>query len=209
MGVLFCFVVGLFMALQPISDNDFFWHMVVGNRVLLDKIIPNHELYSWASGKSWVAHEWLTEAIMYKLGPVGCITILLVIFLGLYILMAKMLRVKFKKIFDFKLLYLLMVCVFFKVTGPRPYIISLLFFAYLIYVLFSYVDKRKSSDKLIWTLPVLQILWVNFHGGSSSMIYIFILGTLMCHYFLKLLPWRNERFMQNILYRNQREAVLR
>ena len=79
MGVLFCFVVGLFMALQPISDNDFFWHMVVGNRVLLDKIIPNHELYSWASGKSWVAHEWLTEAIMYKLGPVGCITIMLVI----------------------------------------------------------------------------------------------------------------------------------
>ena len=107
MGVLFCFAVGLFMALQPISDNDFFWHMVVGNRVLLDKIIPNHELYSWASGKSWVAHEWLTEAIMYKLGPVGCITIMLVIFLGLYILMAKMLRVKFKKIFDFKLLYLL------------------------------------------------------------------------------------------------------
>ena len=39
---------------------------------------------------------------MYKLGPVGCITIMLVIFLGLYILMAKMLRVKFKKIFDYE-----------------------------------------------------------------------------------------------------------
>ena len=208
MGVLFCFVVGLFMALQPISDNDFFWHIVVGNRVWLDKIIPNHELYSWASGKSWVAHEWLTEAIMYKLGPVGCITIMLVIFLGLYILMAKMLRVKFKKIFDFKLLYLLMMCVFFKVTGPRPYIISLVFFAYLIYVLFSYIDKEKKADKLIWTLPVLQILWVNFHGGSSSMIYIFILGTLMCHYFLKLLPWRNERFMQNILDKKQVKTLV-
>lgn len=208
MGVLFCFVVGLFMTLQSISDNDFFWHMVVGNRVWLDKIIPNHELYSWASGKSWVAHEWLTEAIMYKLGPVGCITIMLVIFLGLYILMAKMLRVKFKKIFDFKLLYLLMMCVFFKVTGPRPYIISLVFFAYLIYVLFSYIDKEKKADKLIWTLPVLQILWVNFHGGSSSMIYIFILGTLMCHYFLKLLPWRNERFMQNILDKKQVKTLV-
>ena len=208
MGVLFCFVVGLFMTLQPISYNDFFWHMVVGNRVWLDKIIPNHELYSWASGKSWVAHEWLTEAIMYKLVPVGCITIMLVIFLGLYILMAKMLRAKFKKICDFKLLYLLMMCVFFKVTGPRPYIISLGFFAYLIYVLFSYIDKEKKADKLIWTLPVLQILWVNFHGGSSSMIYIFILGTLMCHYFLKLLPWRNERFMQNILDKKQVKTLV-
>ena len=79
---------------------------------------------------------------------------------------------------------------------------------YLIYVLFSYVDKRKRSDKLIWTLPVLQILWVNFHGGSSSMIYIFILGTLMCHYFLKLLPWRNERFMQNILNKKQVKTLV-
>ena len=64
MGVLFCFVVGLFMALQPISDNDFFWHMVVGNRVLLDKIIPNHELYSWYSVKSWVDHASVSAVIM-------------------------------------------------------------------------------------------------------------------------------------------------
>lgn len=208
MGVIFCIIVGLLMAFEPVCDNDFFWHSVVGNKVWLDKIIPNHEMFSWASGKPWIAHEWLTEVIMYKLGPWGCLILMLLIFTLLYFLMGKCLRLKFKKVLDFKLLYFLLMCVFFKVTGPRPYIISLVFFAFLIYVLFSYIDGEKWAQKMVWTLPILQILWVNLHGGSSSMVYIFILGTLMCHYFLKILPWKNERFMQNILTSKQIKTLV-
>ena len=75
---------------------------------------------------------------------------MLMIFLGLYYLMYKMLKIDFKRLLDVKLLYLLMMTVFFKVTGPRPYITSLLFFAYLIYVLFSYLDgEKKIFNKLI------------------------------------------------------------
>ena len=163
MSILFCIIVGLLFSLNPINDNDFFWHSVVGSWISNNHTIPNVELFSWASGEKWVAHEWLTELIMYKLGPVGCLTIMLLIFILLYILMAKMLKLKFKRVFDFKLVYFLIMCIFFKVTGPRPYILSLVFFAYLVYVLFSYLDDEKWAHKLIWTLPVLQIIWVNLH----------------------------------------------
>lgn len=208
MGVIFTFIVGLFMAFEPITDNDFFWHFVVGNVIDKTKAIPNTELFSWVGNKAWTAHEWLTELIMYKLGPVGDIVIMLIIFLLLYIIMAKMLKVKIKRIFDFKLIYLLMMTVFFKVTGPRPYILSLLMFAYLVYVLFSYLDSKKHFDKLIYTIPIIQIIWVNFHGGSSSMSYIFIIGVLLCDLFIKFFKFDEERWTSFKLDKKQVKTLL-
>ena len=207
MSILFCIIVGLLFSLNPINDNDFFWHSVVGSWISNNHTIPNVELFSWASGEKWVAHEWLTELIMYKLGPVGCLVTMLLIFILLYILMAKMLKLKFKRVFDFKLVYFLIMCIFFKVTGPRPYILSLVFFAYLVYVLFSYLDDKKWAHKLIWTLPVLQIIWVNLHGGSSSLIYIFLIGVLLCHYFLKIIPIKNSRWTDFTLSKTQLKTI--
>ena len=203
MGVIFTFIIGLLMAFEPITDNDWFWHYVIGDWVNTTHIIPKSELFSWYGNFPWTSHEWLTELIMYKLTPFGCIIIMLIIFLLLYFIMAKMLKVKLSKIFDFKLIYLLLMTVFFKVTGPRPYIISLLFFAYLVYVLFSYIDEKPWAKKLVWTIPVLQILWVNFHGGSSSLAYLFIIGTLICDGIVRILPKQFDRFAEKKLSKEQ------
>lgn len=194
MAIIVCMLLGLFMAFEPITDNDYFWHIVIGKWINTNHTIPTKELFSWASGKPWVAHEWLNELIMYKAGNIGCLIIMLVIFAVLYILMAKMLKLEWKKIFDFKLCYFLLMTVFFKVTGPRPYIVSLVFLAYLVYVLFSYLDDKKWAQKMIYTLPVLQILWVNFHGGSSSLIYLFIIGVLLCDIFVKIFKFKPNRW---------------
>lgn len=212
MGIIFTFLMGLLMSFEPITDNDVFWHLVIGKWVEINKAIPNKELFSWfgtSHNYSWTSHEWLTEWFMYKLGPIGCIIIMLIIFLGLYYVMYKMLKLKSKKLFDFKWLYLLLMTVFFKVTGPRPYIISLLFFAYLIYVLFSYLDDNKPIfKKLIWTIPVMQILWVNLHGGSSSMPYIFLIGVLLSDLVLRWIPNVPERWGKYILPKDKRKTLL-
>ena len=208
MGVIFTFLMGLFMSLEPITDNDWFWHYVIGAFIDKSHTIPKTELFTWVDNYAWTAHEWLTEFVMYKLGPVGDLIIMLVIFLLLYILMAKMLKVKIKKIFDFKLIYLLMMTIFFKVTGPRPYILSLLMMAYLIYVLFNYLDDKKHFNKLIYTIPVLQIIWVNFHGGSSSLSYIFIIGILLCDLFVKLFKFKEDRWASFKLSKKQIKTLL-
>ena len=208
MGIIFTFLMGLLMSFEPITDNDWFWHYVIGHYIDVNKVIPKEALFVWHGPYEWTSHEWLTEFIMYKLTPLGCLLIMLLIFLLLYILMAKSLRVKFKKLFDFKLLYLLLMTVFFKVTGPRPYIISLLFMAYLVYILFSYIDDEKKFKKLIFTIPILQILWVNFHGGSSSLPYIFIIGILMCHIFLKIFKFKEDRWSSSFLNKSQVKTLL-
>lgn len=203
MGVIFTFIIGLFMSFEPITDNDWFWHYVIGDYINTNHIIPKTELFTWHGPYNWTSHEWLTELIMYKLGPMGCLIIMLLIFLFLYILMAKSLRVKLNKLFDFKLLYLLMMTVFFKVTGPRPYILSLLFLAYLVYILFSYLDNEKKYNKLIYTIPILQMIWVNFHGGSSSLTYLFIIGTLLCDLFLEIFKFKEDRWTKFRLSKTQ------
>ena len=208
MGIIFTFLMGLFMSFEPITDNDWFWHYVVGGVIDKTHTIPNSELFSWVGNKAWTAHEWLTEFIMYKLGPIGNIVVMLIIFLLLYILMSKMLKLKFKRIFDFKLIYLLMMTVFFKVTGPRPYILSLLMFAYLIYVLFNYLDDNKKFYKLIYTIPLLQVIWVNLHGGSSSMAYIFIIGVLLCDLFIKIFKFDEDRWTSFKLNKKQIKTLL-
>lgn len=197
MGIIFTFLMGLFMSFEAITDNDYFWHVAVGKWIDINKTIPNKPLFSWwglEQNYEWTSHEWLTEWIMYKLGDVGCIIAMLVIFLLLYYIMYKMLKLKANKLFDVKWIYLLMMTVFFKVTGPRPYIISLLFFAYLTYVLMSYLEKEKPFDKLIWTLPIMQLLWANLHGGSSSMPYVFIMAILVSDSFIRMFKIKDERW---------------
>ena len=212
MGIIFTFLMGLFMSFEPITDNDVFWHLVIGKWVDINRLIPNKELFSWygtSQNYEWTSHEWLTEWIMYKVGPVGCIALMLIIFVGLYFVMYKMLKLNSRKLFDFKWLYLLLMTVFFKVTGPRPYIISLLFFAYLIYVLFGYLDDEKPIfKKLIWTLPIMQIFWVNLHGGSSSMPYIFIIGVLLSDLVLRFIPNVSKRWGDYLLPNDKRKTLL-
>ena len=208
MGIIFTILMGLLMSLEHISDNDWFWHYVVGGIIDRTHAIPNHELFTWFKDYSWTAHEWLTEFVMYKLGPIGDLIIMFIIFLLLYILMAKMLKVKFNKLFDFKLCYLLLMTIFFKVTGTRPYILSLLLFAYLIFVLFNYLDDKKHFNKLIYTIPIIQIIWVNFHGGSSSMSYIFIIGVLLCDLFIKFFKLKEDRWANFKLNNKQIKTLI-
>ena len=211
MGVIFTFLMGLFMSFEAITDNDYFWHVAVGKWIDINKSIPNKPLFSWwglEQNYNWTSHEWLTEWIMYKLGDAGCLIIMLIIFLLLYYIMYKMLKVKASKLFDIRWIYLLMMTVFFKVTGPRPYIISLLFFAYLIYVLMSYLDKEKHFDKLIWTLPIMQLLWANLHGGSSSMPYLFIIIILITDLFIKVFKIKDERWTSYLLDKKQIKTLL-
>lgn len=208
MGVIFTFIMGLLMSFEPITDNDWFWHQVIGNYIDVHHVIPTKELFSWFGDFAWTSHEWLTEFIMYKTGPLGNLIIMSLIFIGLYFLMAKCLKLNFKKLFDFKLVFLLIMTVFFKVTGPRPYILSLLFMAYLIYVLFNYIDGKEKFNKLIYTIPVLQLLWVNFHGGSSSLSYIFIIGVLLCDVFIKIFKFKEERWCSFKLEKSQIKTLL-
>ncbi|MEW6094234.1 MAG: hypothetical protein AB1531_09745, partial [Chloroflexota bacterium] len=59
--------LGLFaMTLRPVADPDFWWHLRTGQLIAETGAIPRADPFSFTNfGKTWIAHEWLSELIFY------------------------------------------------------------------------------------------------------------------------------------------------
>ena len=77
-GALFS-AIGL-LAFRPAIDPDVFWHLATGKWIWQNHAIPKADPFSWtAPGRTWIAHEWLTEAIwriVYRMGGWGALVAL-------------------------------------------------------------------------------------------------------------------------------------
>ena len=61
----FSFLVALALAPTMLRDPDTLWHVVTGNWILAHGSVPHSDFYSYTmTGKAWVAHEWLAEALL-------------------------------------------------------------------------------------------------------------------------------------------------
>ena len=59
----------------------------------------------------------------------------------------------------------------------RPHMIS---FILLMFTMKGLIEFRKNENsKWIWSIPVISLLWANFHGGSSNLPYVLSLLMLM------------------------------
>ena len=60
--------------------------------------------------------------------------------------------------------------VFIHFLQARPHLITFILISLLIYILFDLYNNENS--KKIYFIPLISLLWVNIHGGSSNLIYI-------------------------------------
>src|SRR6266700_1262962 len=73
--LIFSFPVVLSLALTVLTvltvrgrfnDPDLWWHLKVGETIWAMHFIPNTDLFSYtAANHAWVAHEWLSETLIY------------------------------------------------------------------------------------------------------------------------------------------------
>jgi hypothetical protein len=158
--------LGLFaMAARNVTDPDVWWHLKTGQYIAEHKSVPHTDPFSYTrAGEPWVAHEWLTELLLYELErAVG--------WGGLIVVFAAVLGAAFF------LLYLRCgpdpyaagVAMLFAawatmpVWGVRPQVLSLLLTSLWLLIL----ERSESDPRLLWwTLP-LTLLWVNLHAGFA------------------------------------------
>lgn len=51
-----------------IADPDIFWHLKVGEWIVVHRAVPRTDIYSWSVfGQPWTAHQWLWEVLIYSL----------------------------------------------------------------------------------------------------------------------------------------------
>ena len=176
--IFLLFAISLLSALFITVGYDYYWHISAGNYMFNNHTILTHDIFSWfLQNKYWVSHEWLFEIIIYIfkllfghfniiIYCILCIfSLLLIIFLN---------NKNYKKNILFTLFWIMLFIIINSgLILPRPYLLSSVFIAITLYLLYD-LRNNKNSRK-IYILPIVTILWANIHGGSSNLSYILIL----------------------------------
>lgn len=186
--MLFGFVVTFMFSTSKIIDYDFWFHYTAGEHFVTNGVIPNTPIFSWygiQENLPWVSHEWLFGVIIYYIyNLVGESGLYLVAptMLGLVVaLVIYLFRDIFKKNYALSILGILVVAAIAKMgAAPRPQL-----FAYILTTVLFFILKKDSEEdsKIIWTLPLLTIVWTNVHGGSYILLHAFLFLNIMMHLF--------------------------
>lgn len=185
-------IINFIMSIKSIADPDYGWHISVGKYIFENGLIPKNDIFSWygiSERLEFISHEWLSDVIMYLLGNIGNIILLGIMVTIFYIFLVKFIRIdkKFNMFNIFKFIWLILCFIPLGSLGHRPYLFSYLFFLIFIYLLFKYINNNLKHYKILFIIPILQLLWVNMHGGSSILIPLILTVTIVLSIIFKKL----------------------
>ena len=186
-GLLAIFLILVFFAssYKISGDDDFFWHLATGRYIVENKVVPDKDVFGHiSSGSEWIPFEWGWDLLTYGLYNIAGYNTILVFrslaFCFIFFLYFMLLR-KFKvnSFISIAVLFVLLVSIMDRLS-PRPHIITYIFFVVVLYILmsFKYLEREKYSKRLYF-LPVIFILWSNFHMGvlaGGLILFIFTIS---------------------------------
>ena len=166
--LLWVFVLCIF----PLSDTDFWWHLKTGELIWSRGVIPQTDWYLFTDwDRPWIDLHWgfqVLIAVIYGAGGANAIII------------AKALCITTAVAISWHaagtrlpagLKALLWLAPVISISGrgyERPEVLSQLFLAAWLWI----VSRVEERPRLMWWLPVLQLLWINCHA-------LFILGLVV------------------------------
>jgi hypothetical protein len=178
----FLMVFALAVRQSAYIDPDLWWHLQAGQDMVQSQSIPKVDPYSFTkAGSEWVAHEWLSEVVMYLIYRVSGWGGLLFVFSAL---IAITLYLVYRRCegqpYVAALAILLAAASSSPLFGIRPQMITFLLAAIFIGLLTRYAADGQSR-RLWWIIP-LMLLWVNFHAGYAlglGLIGLYIVSLLL------------------------------
>ena len=160
MAVVFFFVP------RSISDPDIWWHLRNAQILASTHKFIGADLYSYtAFGSPWINHEWLGELPFYfgwLLG--GERGLYLITVLSIEILILGIFLLAYRRSGNLKTSFVAAVIASALSTvtfGPRTVLFGWIFLVAELLLL----DLSEDWPFVIWTLPILFLVWVNTHGS--------------------------------------------
>jgi hypothetical protein len=169
------------LSVRPTADPDKFWHLATGRWIWKNHRIPKADPFSWTKpGRSWVAHEWLTEAVWFRIYQVAG-------WAGLAILTAAIivsaLRFTHRTITTLggstmiaNLLVMVAAMASLTTWGIRPQMLSFALVALVNFWTTNAWRHGETNDALrrrLWFIVPIMLGWANAHGA-----YIFGIAIL-------------------------------
>src|SRR5271169_4699029 len=170
----------LAMASRSVGDPDVWWHMKTGQLIAQTKAVPRTDPFSFTrAGNPWVAHEWLSELLIYGIYRIsdwgGLIFVFALLVSGAFFLVY--LR-SAPDPYSSGVMALWGAWATAPIWGVRPQVISLLLTSLWLLIL----EQSERNPRLLWwTLP-LTVLWVNLHAGFAlglALLLLFLAGEFL------------------------------
>lgn len=172
LAVCLLFVLLGCFCIHRIIDVDIWWHLKAGQYIVSTRTVPQHDLFSHTSADHpWIDLHWLYQVLVYLVyrwaGGTGLLLLKSLVVLSTFALLfrtalqrAGILAVIIPTLFA---------ALAFERYLPRPEIFTELLVAVYLFILFSF---KYRGSRLVFALPLLQIVWVNTEG-------LFILGVVI------------------------------
>src|SRR5688572_28957901 len=160
----FLMVFALAVRQSAYIDPDLWWHLQAGQDIVQSQSIPRVDTYSFTkAGSEWVAHEWLSEVVMFLIYRGAGWGGLLFVF---SVLITVTLYLTYRRCegqpYVASLAILLAAGSSAPLFGIRPQMITLLLVTIFIGLLTRYAEDGKGR-RLWWIVPIM-FLWVNLIG---------------------------------------------
>ena len=134
MAILYATPVFFVLRLDEVDDTDVWWHLRIGQWIAQHGAIPHTELFStFGAGKPWAAYSWLFELIIYllfrKFGLIGIAIYSSAMAVAITAVVHQILR---RLNSDFTVgvgITFLAMYTMGRLFTPRPWLLTILFFA--------------------------------------------------------------------------------
>ncbi len=159
------FLVPAAQALLPIDDPDIWWRLRVGEWVVMNHGVPYVDVFSAGGARPWVEYSWLFAVLLYgahhNFGLCGLVGLVLGFALSIAFATYRLVRDSGLSLPAQAVLAAFALGTMKTLMTPRPWLISILFFAIEIALIFR--ARATENDKPLWFLPLLFFAWSNFH----------------------------------------------
>lgn len=149
------------------ADTDLWGHIKFGEDLWASKTILRFDVYSYtAYGSEWINHEWLSELLMYWVyNTFGSLGLLMgKILIGFAIISILSLICLHRRSHPLAYGIVFVISAFIMSPGfmTRPQLLTYIFTSFFMLVFHLYLERQVN---LLWSLPLIMVLWVNGHGG--------------------------------------------
>jgi hypothetical protein len=160
--------------LLPLTPEDYWWYLRVGQETVQGGIVPTSDTYSFTrEGTQLIYPAWLAAVILWFVYTDGGI-FLTILLRGLIMSVAygliwfAMRRMSGPRLASIVTIILALSSSSNWSVRPQMFVIPL-----FIYLLWSLYNWQENRPRYVWWLPLVTLLWVNIH---SSFVMVFLLG---------------------------------
>jgi hypothetical protein len=197
-GLIIACVFLLGAAFVGTTDPDYFWHLRTGQIIVQDLHVPTTDPFSFTkAGAHWVAHEWLSEAVIYLTVSAGGYGLALVLFasmaLGALLLTYRTSLTLGASRKAAMVFFLWAGVMTFRYWTVRPQVFTWLLFAAFIAICLEHKSGRLSR---LWLLPLITVVWANLHLGV--MFGLAVVGVYAVSQTLERYVWKQQADLKPI-----------